>query len=326
MLTRGRWWWVTLACLVLGFVPACVPSVTSWSGHLSAGEEAAQQGHYADAEKQLVAALREAEGFGSHDVRLAVSLVTLGELYYVQGKYADAETLYQRTQATLEKAFLADPPPNTTTGQELLRTVMRLEHDRARLSADQSRYAEAETAYKRVLLWAETARGREHPDLAMPLNGLGALYLTQRRYTEAEPLLQRALAISEKAWGPEHHDVATSLDNLGVLYRLQGRYAEAEPLHKRALAIYEKARGSEHPDVAVALSNLAWVYLEQQRYTEAEPLFRRAVATFEKVLGPEHPGVAPALLNYATLLHKTNREGEALAMETHAKALATKKP
>ena len=326
MQTRERWRWAALAYLVLGFVPACAPSVTSWSGHLSAGEEAAQQGHYGEAERQFAAALREAEGFGSRDVRLAVSLVTLGELYYVEGKHAEADRVYERAQATLVEATSALSPLDTTTGQEIFRTLNRIEYDRARLYTDQGQYAEAELAYKRVVFVAESVRGREHPDVAVPLNGLGLLYLAQHRYAEAEPLLQRALAISEKARGPEHPDVATCLDNLGVLYRSQEKYAEAEPLHKRALAIYEKTRGPEHPDVAVALSNLGLVYLGEQRYTEAEPLFQQAVVIFEKGLGPANPHVAQALLNYATLLRKTNRESEAIALETRAKALTAKKP
>ena len=242
MQTRERWCWAALACLVLGFVPACAPSVTSWSGHLSAGEEAVQQGHYAEAESQFVEALREAEGFGSRDVRLAVSRVTLGELYYVEGKHEEADRLYEEAQATLVEAASAPSPLDTTTGQEIFRTLNRLEYDRARLYTD------------------------------------------------------------------------------------QGRYAEAEPLLQRALAISEKTRGPEHPDVAVTFSNLGLVYLGEQRYTEAEPLFQQAVVIFERGLGPANPHVAQALLNYATLLRKTNRESEAIALETRAKALTAKKP
>ena len=45
----------------------------------------------------------------------------------------------------------------------------------------------------------EKALGPDHPDVALNLNNLAALYWTRAEYDEAEPLFRRALAISEKA-------------------------------------------------------------------------------------------------------------------------------
>ena len=83
---------------------------------------------------------------------------------------------------------------------------------------------------------------RQHPDVAISLNNLAALYRAQHpgKYEQAEPLYQRALTISEKALGPEHPDVAKSLDNYADLLRKTGRNAEAESLEKRARAIRAK--------------------------------------------------------------------------------------
>jgi tetratricopeptide (TPR) repeat protein len=50
----------------------------------------------------------------------------------------------------------------------------------------------------------EEVLGEEHPDMALSLNNLAALYDNQGRYAEAEPLYQRALAIVEKVLGEEH--------------------------------------------------------------------------------------------------------------------------
>ena len=96
----------------------------------------------------------------------------------------------------------------------------------------------------------EKALGPDHPDVALSLNNLAALYNDQGRYADAEPLLQALTGDREKALGPDHPDVAASLNNLAELYRAQGRYADAEPLYKRSLAIREKALGPDHPDVA----------------------------------------------------------------------------
>ena len=105
----------------------------------------------------------------------------------------------------------------------------------------EGRYREAIPFAKEALALGEEEFGPDHPNTAIFLNNLAAIYQGQGRYAEAEPLLQRALAIAEKASGPEHSDVAQSLSGLAILYVAQGRYAEAEPLHERALAIFEKA-------------------------------------------------------------------------------------
>jgi tetratricopeptide (TPR) repeat protein len=109
---------------------------------------------------------------------------------------------------------------------------------------------------KRALSIHEKALGSDHSKVALSLNNLAALYLSQGRYADAEPLYKRSLAIREKALGPNHPDVAGSLNNLADLYGLQGRYAEAELIQKRSLAIKEKAFGPDHPDVALSLNNL----------------------------------------------------------------------
>ncbi len=51
---------------------------------MAAATKAYQQGNYPEAEKQLGAALKEADGFGPQDPRLATSLSYLGEVYRPQ--------------------------------------------------------------------------------------------------------------------------------------------------------------------------------------------------------------------------------------------------
>ncbi len=78
--------------------------------YITAAQQAYQQADYAEAEKQLEAALKEAEAFGPDDVRLAASLNNLAELYRAQGRYADAEPLYKRALAIREKALGPEHP------------------------------------------------------------------------------------------------------------------------------------------------------------------------------------------------------------------------
>ena len=118
--------------------------------------------------------------------------------------------------------------------------------------------------------------GPDHPDTALSLNNLAALYRAQGKLTEAEPLYRRALEICERVLGPDHPDTALSLNNLAALYRAQGKLTEAEPLYRRALEIRERVLGPDHPDTATSLNNLAFLYKAQGKLTEAELLCRRA--------------------------------------------------
>jgi tetratricopeptide (TPR) repeat protein len=187
-----------------------------------------------------------------------MSLNNLANLYNNQGRYAEAEPLYQRSLTINEKAFGPEHPDVATSLSNL-----------GLLYDNQGRYAEAEPLYKRSLAIKENFLGLEHPVVATTLNNLGLLYDNQGRYAEAEPLYQRSLTINEKAFGPEYPEVATTINNLANLYNYQGRYAEAEPLYKRSHTIYEQAFGPEHPNVAMSLNNLAYLYNYQGRFEEA---------------------------------------------------------
>ena len=76
-----------------------------WDRHIAAGSVAYEQGDYAKAEEEWMAALAEAEAFGPADTRLATSLNNLALLYHFQRKYAEAEPLYERALAIDEKTL-----------------------------------------------------------------------------------------------------------------------------------------------------------------------------------------------------------------------------
>ena len=96
--------------LTLLLWPACtVGQETAWQRYMDAGRQAYEQADYAEAEKLLLAALKEAEKLDEQDA-LATSLNNLGALYNTQGKYAEAEPLLKRSLATWEKAVGPEHP------------------------------------------------------------------------------------------------------------------------------------------------------------------------------------------------------------------------
>ena len=241
---------------------------------------------------------------------LAFALDRLARLYELQGRYSEAEPLYQQALA-LRQRLLGDDHPAVATSLNNLAALYR----------SQGRYSEAEPLYQQALALRQRLLGDDHPDVATSLNNLAALYRSQGRYSEAEPLYQQALALRQRLLGDDHPDVATSLNNLALLYDSQGRYSEAEPLYQQALALYQRLLGDDHPHVATSLNNLAGLYYSQGRYSEAEPLYQQALALSQRLLGDDHPDVATSLNNLAGLYDSQGRYSEAEPLYQQALAL-----
>jgi tetratricopeptide (TPR) repeat protein len=254
-------------------------------------------------------AIRE-KAFGPDRPEVAESLNNLAEVYRNQGRYGDAEPLYQRSLAILEQAVGRDHPD-----------VGRVLDNLALAYHQQERYAEIEPFYKRSLAIYEKAYGPDHPRVASALNNLAKLYNRQGRYAEAEPLYRRSLAIYDGTLGPDHLNVAKLLNDLAELYDVQGRYSEAESLYMRSLVIYEKASGPDNQQSADALNNLGGVYFREGRYAEAESLYRRSLTIHERVSGRNSRQVAGALTDLAELYARQGRYNDAEPL--YQRSLAT---
>ena len=113
---------------------------SAWDRYMEAAGKAYQQADYDEAEKLLLAALQEAEKFGEEDRRLAASLNNLALLYRAQGRYAEAEPLYQRSLAMREQALGRStpwwPPASTTWRGEKRPELDRLMADAHRRRFD----------------------------------------------------------------------------------------------------------------------------------------------------------------------------------------------
>ncbi|MFM7715638.1 MAG: tetratricopeptide repeat protein, partial [Microcystis sp.] len=77
----------------------------------------------------------------------------LANLYYFQGKYAEAEPLYLQSLAINEKQLGAEHPAVATSLNNL-----------ASLYRDQGKYAEAEPLYQKAIAICSEKLGENHPD------------------------------------------------------------------------------------------------------------------------------------------------------------------
>ena len=301
MKTCNRWLLVSLAFAA----GACLATSSSAQGLAAQSAKIAElerAGKYAEA-IPLAQAMLANQDKGPPNRDLAGALNNLAQLYGDVGRDADAEPLYKRALAIMEKSVGLD-------SVEMAPELSNL----GALYERQLRYAEAEPLFKRALSVRERALGQNHPDVGQSLNNLATAYEREDRHTESEPLFKRALAIYEKAAGPESPAVATLLSNLGQVYKSEGRDADAEPLIKRSLAIREKVLGRDHPDVARSLNNLADLYQREQRFADAEPLFKRALSIREQAVGSDHPDTVASVNNLASLYQEQGRVSDALPL------------
>jgi tetratricopeptide (TPR) repeat protein len=130
---------------------ACAQQNGLWEQHIKAGEQAFQQGRYAEAESLLVAALEEAETFGPQDPRLVTSLNNLAGLYYAQRNYAQTEPLLKRA-LTISEATLGTEHPEVAVHLYNLALFYDV----------QGNYTEAEPLYQRALSIREQTLGSTH--------------------------------------------------------------------------------------------------------------------------------------------------------------------
>ncbi len=131
---KTRWLLVGLLCLGLWPMVAASAQETRWDSIMADAAKAHQQADYAQAEKLFLAALKEAEKFGEQDPRFAASLNNLAELYRAQGKYAQAEPLFQRALIVLTRAVGPEHPHVATLLENYARMLRALNrHDEAKM-------------------------------------------------------------------------------------------------------------------------------------------------------------------------------------------------
>ncbi|GAA6619722.1 tetratricopeptide repeat protein [Scytonema sp. NUACC26] len=217
------------------------------------------------------------------------SVNNLAELYRIQERYSEAESLYQQALNTRKRLF----------GEEHIDVAQSL-NNLAALYVSQGHYSQAEQYFLTTLnLWKQLL-GDEHPQVLIVLNNIANVYREQGRYQEAENLYLQIIKIQKKNPSEyESHDIWRTLNNFAVLYESQGRYQEAENKHLEAIDRIKHLQGSEHHDIAVSLNNIAVLYDLQGHYSQAEENYLQALAILKKLLGDEHSYIASTLNNIA---------------------------
>ena len=203
----------------------------------------------------------------------ARAMLTRAGALFLQGKYAEANTLTLQALAVREK----EPGQEDVGIDQFLTLLGRIESALGDLDS-------AEGHFLNALALLDKTTGRDHAERGTVLWNLGQVYRKQGRYVPAEPLLSRALAIREEAGGPNSPETAECWSELALLHGAKREWVKADPCRKRAIAAWETAIRSRPRPVAVGpryaafLEGFVAILRRNGRDAEADALAVRARA------------------------------------------------
>ncbi|CBJ33504.1 Tetratricopeptide repeat protein [Ectocarpus siliculosus] len=248
-----------------------------------------------------------------------------------RGEFAEAEPLYDRSQAIRENVLGPEHADVATTLS-----------GRAGLLERQGNYAKAESLYERSQAIRERVLGPEHPDVATMLNNLARLLLSQVTMPleednssaildliRAEIRLCRAvcplhimfLRLETKRWALTTTILARANNRTGLL-KNQVRAQATIP----KLTLVGSTLSSEILfSFLVHCRTLSHFTDAQGKYAEAEQLYERSEAIRDKTLDPDHPDVARSLNDRALLLDKKEQYTDAVPLLERALSIRMKK-
>jgi tetratricopeptide (TPR) repeat protein len=268
------------------------------------GSLARARGLYDDAERELRAAIEEAERtFGADSLETAGALNGLGVVFKYCGRFDEGAELYHRALEIVERAVGEGPD-----AAAIYHNLGGLEHARRNFEA-------AEPYARRSVEIRRRCAGPDHPAVAEDEAAMASILHALGQDEEAEQLLRHALEVLGPVLGPDHPEVAGAWNNLAAVLQRRGELDAAEEAYHRALEAKERTIGAEHPAVAITLNNLGVNARKRGRADEAEAYYSRALAIFDGRVEADHPNLLLTLRNYAKLLRAAGRDAEAAELE-----------
>ncbi|QLQ33011.1 MAG: tetratricopeptide repeat protein [Candidatus Thiothrix singaporensis] len=152
------------------------------------------------AENLFVDSIKLFEKQADSNTRIVEPLISLGDLYLQQKKYAPAEQLYQRALGILRQEPAADPDRLSIALNNLAQHY-RLQH----------RYAAADELFRESLALNQRTKPADQSSIATSYYNLAHNYQDWGRLADAEKCYQQALALRQQILLPQHPDIARIL-------------------------------------------------------------------------------------------------------------------
>jgi serine/threonine protein kinase len=271
---------------------------------------------------------------------------TIGEVYYAEGHYDEAEQMLRAARENYLRIYGKGSQESVEATTMLANTLLRkgnmgeadnlfresIETERRQAKAghldsrlmayalgdygsmlDMKADKAAESYLREALQYASKFTGKERAYVAMVYNDLGDVAYRSGDLNKAEQSLRAAIQEYHSLPGGEYVEMGAALSNLGAILIKEKRYADAEPLIREGLDVRRRLLGNAHPDTAMSLFRLSDLFYRQGKYPEAESAVRESLEVFQraytdpkKVLNYSSPMMALGLT-----LNKTGRPREA---------------
>lgn len=246
---------------------------------------------------------------------------TIGELYYAQGRYDQAEQILREALKRYIQLYGADRHENVQAANMLANTLLR-----------KGNTAEAEAIFRNDINIERKEEQRGHVDvrtMAYVFGDYGSM-LDQLADHDAEGYLREALQYASKLTGKDRTYVAMLYNDLGDVAYRRGDLDEAERLGRAALDEYRKLPEGNYVEMGATLSNVGAILIRKGKYAEAEPFVREGLELRRKLLGNAHVDTAMSLFRLADLLYREgdypNSESTAReSLQVFSRALTTPK-
>jgi tetratricopeptide (TPR) repeat protein len=223
----------------------------------------------------------------------AAALHHLGMIHQDQGRYEDAEKLYQQSLKIKEE--VGDKSGIASTLHQL-----------GMIHQDQGRYKEAVKMYQHSLKLGEELGDKG--GIASTLHQLGMIHQLQSRYEEAVKMYQQSLKIEEEVG--DKSGIASTLHQLGMIHQLQSRYEDAAKMYQESLKIKEEL--GDKSGIALTEWGLGMLYTGRGNYDEAIEKYEKCLEIFEDL--DEKKNIAGILHQLGNVHYAQGRYDEAVKM------------
>lgn len=245
-------------------------------------------GQYSRAEKYLMESLEiNAREAGENSVEYANTAINLGILYMSQGKYPEAEEIFD--------IALSEIDPSESAYAALLNNQALVFQSLGQLDRAENTFHEIRKADSLVF-------GAAHPNYAITLSNLGLVYADQEKFEDAEKVLRSALEIQRNNEEGKTLSYARKLNNLAKVLQLRGLAEDAVPLLEEAMMIFKKTMGKDSPEYATASYNLGLAMWKSGKEETGYKYLKSSADIRAKVLGKNHPRYAESQLKIAEYL------------------------
>jgi serine/threonine-protein kinase len=222
---------------------ATAPAQASVVRH-NLGLSLVRRGDIEEGEREVRESLREADALPYELPERASALRTLAVLLWQKGRYEEAEPLAREAVEVSIRTRPASHPLLPNNKAWWGRTLVSIGDAARGRTVSQDAY----DGYRAI-------RPEGHPDLALPLIGLGAALRMEGRLGESDARLRDAETILRK-YPAQRDRTADALGERGLTLRAMGRTLEGNALLQESHDILQRAYGDDHPLTRQARSRL----------------------------------------------------------------------